>query len=278
MRLAYLPPDDWTYALAGGAWVSDVRLHNRIPRERTRVRYTAGATTASKLVITATRPTPFSPRAGAMLSLVGVPVGTKVEIVGVAAAGGGLFDIGGNSKSQRVGYLPDGSTGIVWDFNAGLVATVGYSLAIFNDVNGAAAFAADTLFEIGEIVVAPAVTLPHEMGWGQGRVDPSKVDRTAGGSIARVRRPNWRKMTVRPLFGDEDQARSGALENGLSYERLLSILADDPFVLVIEEPDRGAALIQSSALFGIVTKLPDLNSVSGPYFQFQEFEFEGVPN
>jgi hypothetical protein len=273
MLLGHTPPRDWSYTIEGGMFsTAAADLHNRNPGDKTRILLPDGA---AALTITATRDTPIVPRVGAMLGLKGVPANTRATIAGKAADGGAI-DLGGNAATQRTTALPDGGIGIWWVFADGLPACTGYTLTLYNDGALGTPIPSGATLDIGEINIAPAVHLPHVTGWTQTRHDSSTVSRTLGGAVARVGRPHWRKMSIRPGAAAQKYARGTALAGGLSYESLLAMLASDPFVLLIEEPNRGPEIIQSSGLFGIVTNMPSIQSVGGPFYQFEQFEFEEI--
>jgi hypothetical protein len=274
MLLGHSIPQDWTYAIDGGVFTTaSADLHNRNPGDKTRVLLPGAAT----ITITATRDTPIVPRVGALLGLVGVPAGTRASIAG-KAVDGSVIDLGGNSATQRTAMLPDGSISIWWVFDDGLPACVGYALTLYSDGALGTAIPGGAVLDIGEINIATAVCLPHEPGWTQTRQNTATVARTLGGAVARVSRPHWRKMSIRPAWADHAYARGAALAGGLSYESLLARLAGDPFVMLIEAPDLGADLIQSSGLFGVVTNMPSIQSLAGPLYQYEQFEFEEVPS
>lgn len=280
MILCYNLPTGADY-LIGPPALSGILLQSRSPRERTRLQFPSGAQTTATTVAIVADPVyadsrAFSPRGGYMLSVKGLPVGMKVTIRGFAS--GTPVNLGGNSMTQRLGLLPDGTTGLYWVFDAGLPATVtSYRLDIYNDVNGSVAVPPSTVFELGEVNIAPGVFMDHEVGWKQGRTMQAKLQRSLEGQVFGVVRPSWRIKSIKPIFGNEGAARGSTLDNGMDYETLLATIAADPYILVFDvvtTPD----LTQRSGMFGICTKLPSIESLAGAYYQLDTFDFEEVPS
>ena len=277
MYLGYSLPTDWTYAgTAVFTGTTAANLHGRDTSKKAIITWpTATQTTAINITIAGNRGAGFSPRVAGMIGL-SLPVGTKITITGKLVAGG-TQALGGNSTGQRTALMPDGTVGIHWVFDAALPPCNGYTITVFNDVNGSATLTSGQTVTIEQIQFAPAVYMDHQVGWNSGRSNPaSSITRTLGGQINSVRRPSWRRRSLVPLRLTGNQMRGNGLDNALDYETLLSIVCNDPFVWLIENGTT-PALIQRSGMFGVVTNVPDVDNNAGGYYQPNAIDFEEIP-
>jgi hypothetical protein len=259
-----------------GALVSDDLTLGLEPREHTRVQWPPGAQTiATTLDIVTMGWGGFLPRVGALLSLSGVPVGLKVVVVGIDLDGN-IVDLGGNSQTQRTVRMVDGSIGLYWLFGIGLPQLDGYIVSFYNDVSGHTYFAANALFEIGFLNLAPGATLPHEPSGDFGRTPIRKMVRKLGGGVSSTTQTSYRTMSVRPSASLVAKARANGLDNGMDYESLLFVLANNPYVLVIEDTSSADA-IQRSGMFGICANSPSMTRRARPSFQMGVLDLEEIP-
>ncbi len=280
MLLGYKLPRDWTYSVVDAVLLTpDVELlHDNEPGEKVRFEWddTDPQTTSTAVAIQALRVSAFVPRAGCLLGVT-LPVGLKVEIRGRRAIDAGYtYELGGNALTQRVVEFDDGTRGLLWVFDDGLDAIVGYEVKLFNDVAGSLAIEPEQIFEIGQVRVGPGVSIPHELGWSARPTDPSIFRRTLGAAVQRVHRRGFRTAKLRPAWGRVDAARGGALAGGMDWQQLLGILARDPFCLVFARWQDHADL-QRVGGFGLITVLPGIEHKAGPIYQMQEMTFEEVP-
>lgn len=199
-----------------------------------------------------------------------LPVGVLVGVAGRRAADSDYtYSL---SAARAVTALPGGGTGIVCSFTAadpvvGLQLTINDSAAAITDADAVA---------FGELILGPAVDVDIKTGWKPGNVDPSRRGRTLGSVPQRVQRKGYRTLTVTPDFVGHDGALAGGLAGGTDWETLQRTLCADPYVLAA--PLTGAvADLHRTAIYGDVTRLPDMPSLSGPYYGLTQLTIEEAP-
>lgn len=275
-------PKDWAYTLGGSggqalaAGSSWDYLHDRQTGPAASFTFCTGSQNTSKNVtITGVRSSTFIPKIGMMVSMKGVPVGTKVTVAGKNGATN--VALGGNALTLRTVLLPDGSVGLKWLFGSPTaIDTEVYT--IYNDVNGVASIAAGQAMSIGEANICSAEYMQHELGWKRNRPSTQKIVRALGGTAYYNQAgTNWGLLNVRPIQGDINQARNGGLANSSDMEKITASLAADPFCMVYEQTDTDQ-IMQRSGMLAVATKIPDLTNLAGNYFQFDSFTFEEIPN
>ncbi len=281
MLLAYDLPRDWTYGITDGEWLTpDVELlHDFEPAERVRLAFndSGSQTTATTTAVTATRVGAFVPRVGCILGLRGVPAGLKLELRGRRPADGGFtYELGGNALTQRTVEFPDGTVGAWWVLDAGLDAIIGYELQVYNDVAGGTVLEAEAELEIGQIVVAPALDVPIELGWSYSYRSGSAARRTLGAQVQRVARTPFRVTRLKPSVGSAAAAHGGGLPGGEDWQRLLARLSRVPFSAVVPRIIDNDE-VQRQAAFGFVSVDAANQHVAGPLWRMQEMTFEEVP-
>lgn len=265
-----------TWSVLNGSMSGDsAQLTDRSPQSRTRMYWSAGTqTTASTVSLVAD--CDVTPRVVALLGIT-LPPALKVELWGKRTADtGNTYNLGGNSQSQDTVTFDDGSVGIVWVLADALDQVEKLEFRFFNDVAGAAAIVASTVFEIGEVVIGNALALDINTGGRLGRENPSKTRRTRSSQIDRVARTGYRKLTVTPCVATQAETRGGALDSSTDWQQAIATLSTDPYVLAVVDASTNTD-IQRTAIFGLATKLPDLESLAGTYYGPSELVIEEIP-
>lgn len=277
MLLGYDLPRDWTYAIDAGAFLTDATaLHDRMPAEAVQLKWdsTDPQTVTTAVTISATRTQPFVSRLAALLGT-DLPEGLRVELRGRRPAdAGNTYELGGNSLTQRLVRQPEGSVGCHWVLAEGLDPIIGYGLTIYNDASSVVAIAPEAELLIGEIIVAPAIDLPHEVGveetWSEQRTQAS-----VGAQVSVVSRAMYRTLRVQPTFSTHADAREGALPGGLDWQTVQAALARDPFTLAVLY-DESPELIQRTGMFGVISGL-GIGGLAGRYQRPKSITVREVP-
>ena len=266
-----------TYTVTGGSLVTDAAaLSDRSPASATRITWPSGSqTTATTCTITAT----FAEQPIRAVALLGttLPDGLKIELRGKRTGDAGYtYDLGAASLTQTLVPRTDGGTGAVWAFPASNDPLIGVEIRLYNDVGGAVSLAASQAFDVGEIVVSDGAGFVIQADWTFGGKSPSATTRTLGSQISNVQRPGYRTLDVTPIFGDDDDARNGGLDNGADWQSLTAALRADPYVLAIVSTGTTTD-IQTTSLYGIATRIPDIAHQPGHYYQPSQLTVEEIP-
>lgn len=137
--------------------------------------------------------------------------GTTLTLRGRRAGDSGYpYVLGGNSASQTVMQLPDGSRAAWFVLPANVSSLVGLQLAV-----GAGAF------DIGELIALQAVDVTAEPEWSVERIDPSVSDRTLGGQLNTVQRRTYRRLKVAMTAAHLATVRGAGLANGMDWDALV---------------------------------------------------------
>lgn len=276
MLIGYSLPNDWTYGIVSGAWLTaPAALHDRSVAQGVQFEWPDGAqTTATSVQVTGTRTRAFVPRLAALLGT-DLPAGLRVAIVGRRSGDAGYtYDLGGNSTTLRLSVLPDGSVGGVWVFDDGLDAIVAWRITLYNDVDGAVAISAEAEHVLGEVMVCPGLYVPHEDGLQEGWTDPSIQRRTPASQVQRVARTAFRSITLRGWPDEHANARLGGL-GGFDWQQLLAALARSPYTLLVPYWDTSDE-IQRSAIFGIASGF-GIGGREGRYQQMDKITVAEIP-
>jgi hypothetical protein len=279
MLIAYSLPDDWTYTISTSFLTSDVELlHDFAPAEKVRFTWddTDPQSTGNTVILSGTRATAFVPRGGCILGAT-LPAGLKVEIMGKRALDAGFsYALGGNSLTQKTVKFADGSIGLFWVFDDGLDPIVAYQVTFYNDVAGSPSIEPEAAVDIGQIVVAPMLNIPHELKWSWRRNTTSLTSRTLGAQVQFVPRTGYRVGKMKAKIQGIEEARSGGLANGMDWEQFLARLAESPFSIVV--PRWGdIADAQRTAAFGLVDSLPSVAQAVGDFYEMSDLSFEEIP-
>jgi len=278
MLIGYDLPIDWALAITSGTWVTpEAALQDRSPSERTRVQWPSGSQhTAVTVAITGARSRAFVPRLAALLGTT-LPAGLRVEIRGKRATDAGFtYELGGNALTRRTVEFDDGSVGCIWAFADDLDPILAWQLLIYNDVDGVPGISASAYLDLGEIVVCPAVDVPHRPGRRFATVDASPSYRLLGGRTIRAGRTAYRVLTVRPMFDRITVARGRTLPGDMDWGRLQTKLSADPWTLVVLTP-WDLDLAQYESIYGVASRVPSLDSIAGSLNQLAELVVEEEP-
>lgn len=277
MLIGYNLPRDWTYGIASGAWLTDpAALHDRSPAQAVQFEWPTGAqTTATTVQVTGTRSAAVVPRLGALLGTT-LPAGLRVTITGRRSGDAGYtYDLGGNSTTLRLSVLPDGTVGGVWVFADGLDPIVAWRITAYNDVSGATAIAAESERLLGEVVVCPALYVPHEDGLQETWTVPSILRRFRSAQTQLVPHVPFRVISLRGWPDEHVNARLGGLPGGMDWQRLLGALARDPYTLLVPYWDTSDE-IQRSAVFGVASGF-GIGGREGRYQQMDKLTVAEIP-
>lgn len=276
MLISFPPRQDWIYGIADGVFVTDPEmLHDRRPAEPVMIEWPGGSQTlTTSVTITAERSAELVPRMAWLLGS-DLPVGLRVELRGKRQSDSGFdYALGGNSLTQRLVRMDDGSVGCFWALAAGLDPVLGYGLALYNDSNSAVAIAAEAEHIIGQLVVCDALEVLHDDGANVTYTRGGTSRRTLGGQVSRVARPGWRTWRIRGTAEPREQAW-GAGVSGSDWLRLLAALNADPFCGVAPywtDPEE----LQRTAIFGEIDGL-GVDGIAGPFKQLQEMTLNEIP-
>ena len=267
-----------TYTVTGGALVTDAAaLSDRSPASATRITWPSGSqTTATTCTITAT----FAEQPIRAVAPLGttLPAGLKIELRGKRTGDAGYtYALGAAALTQTLVPRTDGGTGAVWAFPASNDPLIGVEIRLYNDVGGAVSLAASQAFDVGEIVVSDGAEFVIQSDWTLGGKVMSKSDRTLGSQGANVPRPGYRTLDATPIYGDDDDARNGGLDIGKDWQSLTAALRADPYVLAIARTGTTTD-IQTTSLYGIAVRIPDITHKAGPYYQPSQLTIEEIPS
>lgn len=255
MLVGYDLRRDWAHTLGGGAtWAptdagNPAYLDDMAPAEAAMLTWPSGAqTTSTAITESATTVRQFVPRVGAMLG-VSVQPGLRVEIRGRRAADDGYtYNLGGNSLTQRLVRMPDGSSGCIWIFDAGLDPIIGRQVTIYNDAGGVAVITAEQDVSIGEIVIAPALQICQSLGQQEAWTDPSIMRRSMASQVSRVRRSAYRTLRIQgaPMLG------SAWVDGG--WQDIQASLSASPYTLLVSH-ESDYEMAQRTSMFGVASGL-----------------------
>lgn len=198
------------------------------------------------------------------------PAGTALTLRGKRAGDSGYpYVLGGNSASQTVVQLPDGSLAAWFVLPAANSPLVGLQLVV-----GAAAF------DIGEFVSLQAVDVMLDKGWDMSEIDPSISDRTIGGQLNIVERRSYRRLSGQLSMAAIGTVRGGGLSNGMDWERLARTLLGNRRGAIAHrwansDGSINASELHRNALYGS-GRLGPAKHISGPY-SARSIVFDEVP-
>ena len=227
----------------------------------------------------------FAPRVLAFLGA-SLEAGVKLEVYG-RAEGEETFDtaLGGNGLTQDTVEFPDQSIGAFFVFAENAESCNGVAIRVYNDLDGVVWATSSSYFDVGEIVVQPAVDVPLAHGAEYQLEDPTIRSRTIGSQLVEVTRTPFRKISfeISPQI-DADHYASG-LTNSMDMQKLTHRLSAGAYsILVIRWANLAGTLdtnvLQRHAIFAKVfpgaTKHIDRNRTYGQISQ-QSFEAEEIP-
>jgi len=174
---------------------------------------------------------------------------------------GFVYNLGGNSQSQTVVTLADGSNAIIWVFDPALTAIAGIEITIVNNADGSTPLTASQVFALGEIGIFQGYQPPRGMQikWMPGLDNLLAVPVSVNRQPHKVAHRYNRTLDLR--FGIDRGANVfGNPPSDMSFDRFSYIAANRETLLAIPIwRDLTAALdtsmIHSTALFGYATKI-----------------------
>lgn len=263
MHLIYsLPTRDLAYSVTTGTLVSDITaLNDPNPGERVRVLAAAGNVACAIQFGYAAK----APAAVALRGLRGIPPGWTVRLwtrIGLSWV---------EALATRTMRLPDGDIGATLVISSGQPGS-SWQLTLHDD---APSNPAPQELEIGSVLIGNGVQTDIERGWSLASSAPGAMHRTTGNQVYGVRRPGYRILRCTPDYTDA----AGARGNGLSttnWQDVAAALRADPYVLAIARTGTQAD-IQTTSIYGIVTRIPATTHAAGPYYQPGELEIEEIP-
>lgn len=252
MLIAYPPPALNTVALTNATWAGTTSGKLTDGQPATLARLTTSGTPS----ITLTFASAFVPRVIPLLGLRGAIAAGDI-VTATTGAGGAL---GGNSASQAVVQLPDGSLAC-WIITGGTVSTTTVKITINRT---------GTL-DIGEVAAMPAVDLPIEKDWKEIPTDPSNLVRTRGGQLVARKLRAWRELPVVFALANQAAARGGGLANGMDWQKLDHALAGGARCAAIprwKTPAGGidAAELHRTAIYGVAS-MGETQHIAGPWYK-----------
>ncbi len=259
----------------GAAWLSadaGTAMFDGKPGRRTRLRWLSGTpTTAQVLMVAAPLGTTIRPRVVALLGLKGVPEGVSVMVAGKRPADGShIYTLGGgNSGVTR--RMADGSIGCWLILGEGIDAITSLAVNLYNNAGGVTWATAATEFEIGEVVIMPAVTVRLSESWAIARVDPSAHIRSRGGQVSSVQATSYRRFTGSLAGSPTADVRGGALANGDDWETVAAAIVGGRRCCVVPQYRNSAgaidpALLNRSAVYGVAVEFPGPQNIQRQYF------------
>lgn len=253
MLIAYPPPALNTVALTNATWAGTTSGKLTDGQPATLARLTTSGTPS----ITLTFASAFVPRVIPLLGLRGAIAAGDI-VTATTGAGGAL---GGNSASQAVVQLPDGSLAC-WIITGGTVSTTTIKITINRT---------GTL-DIGEVAAMPGVDLGLRDGWTSERIDPSPKSRTRGQQVVTRTLRSYRRFSGLITPAAVEAVRKGGLAGGMDWDTLSARLSGGARCAVIPQyhdmltklPDY--ALAQKEAVYGVAVELPGPSNLQRQYF------------
>lgn len=235
-------------------------------------------TITTQMKIRADWTTQFEPRIVG-LSNISLPAGTKVQVAFRRAAdtlGTYPYVPTVHNNGQRIFALPRGER-VCWIFlPAGAGTTIqGLEIQIFNDVNGSASIGAGTLFNIGEIVVAPGVDIDIRAGWSLRTFDPTMDNYDVYSNPTPEPGCPYRIFTFGFPVDDQKQFFGDAANPSIiDYEELFAFLDRGQFGIYAPRYFNAAGAFDAQAaqrltFIGRAKALPSWDHASASWFQNQ---------
>jgi hypothetical protein len=229
-------------------------LDNSAPQDVTRFQFCSGSQIiTTKMTIQRTWSTPIVPRLGCMLGLT-LPAGLKIEIKGKRVGDGSFaYNLGGNSLSEVVTELDDGSFATLWAFDAGLTAIIGNEISIYNNLAGSTVLTASQEFEIGECDTFQGI-LPAKgvrTNWSRDYTGIATINASVNQQPHTLPHREARQQGLSIIFDDTD--------TGSWYKLIGARIARKQTIMVLprwRNPDGSinSQMLHQSAIFGYCSK------------------------
>lgn len=255
-----------SYTLTGGATFSGaIVLDNSSPADITQIVVPSGVTT---FTLQALWSGAITPRCACLLGVT-LPLGTIVTIKGKRAPGesGFPYVLGGNSQTTSVIQLDDGSSAVIWAFDALLDQILGYEITFTNGMAGLTG-----TWNIGEARIF--------QGYRPGRGIQEKwspgFDNIQNPAMTVNRQPhvvNHRyNHNDSVIFGVANEKVAWTSDNGdISLNRFAHIAASHQTLLAIPAAYvngvLNAQMLANTAIYGYASKVQRPQYVTNHYYQ-----------
>ena len=181
-----------------------------------------------------------------------------IALLGVNLPEGVTVTVAGTSGVTR--RLADGTVAC-WIVLPVAAATASVSVVITT---------AQSVIQIGELVIMPAVEVAHESDWSVNLVDPSQSERSLASQLATNPRQPYRQLTASFTPDGLAVARGGGLANGMDWERLRFALAMDKRCVVIPRwrttaGEVDAVELSRTAIYG-VARIAEIQHLQGDFY------------
>lgn len=209
-----------------------------------------------------------------------LPVGAALEVRGRRPVDSGYtYELGGNTLTLTAQQLIDGSVAAWWPLPLDLDPITGIELRLINDVDGSPWADADTVVDIGQVVLMPAVEIDHERGWRLVDVDPSIITRTIGAQVDTTPRRTYRRLLIALVPAYIDQVRRSGL-NGTDLQRIEQALNGAARCVAIPRwggiEDIDIDELHRTAVYGVAAQRSGIAQIAGDWYATQ-FEIDEVP-
>lgn len=272
MLISYAMPAIASSDIVDGAWATSDEgsaLFDGKPARRARVLWNAGTSIYSYVSIPVTFAAPSLLRVFALLGT-SMPPGVRIAF---KTPTGGSF--GGNTSDVFTTYQPDQTTAAWGIGDQDTISDAGCTIRIYNDCNGETWISDWESFDLGEVWLAPAVTVGIRDGWDVQTTDPAVFNRTRAGQLNVARQSAYRVLTAAFAGLSTGSARGEGLANGMDMDRLVSALRGGARCAVVphyrdmitRELDGQAAA--RSAIYGYASQLPNVANISRGWFSGQ---------
>jgi hypothetical protein len=266
-------PITWTAGSGGEAFQTDTTgLSDGKPARVTRLSWISqtGISIGDYAALRANWDVATTLRVGALLGLVDVAAGVKVEIRGEVAGAPGVYaTLGGNALTQLVIEFPDGTFGCWWVFAESSTQYTGIEIRIYNDLDGNTWATDDTTVDIGEVLIAPAAEFAARPLMTDQFDDSSIINFTIGLQIEKVERSTRRRLMLEVTPQTTDVAYGDGQTALVRLRSKLSRGAIAALVPLLRAPAQGSDaaidydLIQTTAIYGTATRLGTIEYVPG---------------
>ncbi len=263
-----------TVTLTGAAWATGdagAACFDRNPARKSRLIWPAGAPSIGQYVsIKGTFASPVPIGVVAALGL-GVPVGTRVDFLGLPGLG-----LGNGCDNTRTVRMHDGSVGVVAAGDNAGMPDAGLEVRIFNDCMGETWATAGLVVDIGELVAMAAADVPLAPGWELGEsVSMAERNRSKQGALHAASAGYYGTMRFIAQAARVEEVRHGALANGMDWVSLRQAMQDNARIIAI--PRFSTKLeAATTGMYGIATNPGRIVHLGGDYYQW-DWSFEEVP-
>lgn len=274
MLIGYSMPEVLGYGVAstlsGGGFLGSTQdgLFDGLPARVARLQWptTTGTLTDHMRIILAFNGGQAPLRLAAVRGLT-LPVGTLLQ-VDLCQGISGLTVVA--SQTQRAVRFADGSVGAWFIFPSTSPTADRADLLVWNDVSGAAAIAANQVFEIGEFSAMRCVDTHMQEDWGDEFIDPTESNLSRDAQPSSVPRLGYRKVDVSLSAATHAECFGGGLGGGMDWAQLRDAFAGDrPVIAMPRWRDGSGAVVQSlvnaTAVYG-TARMGKVQHLGGDYY------------